>query len=78
MEDIYLNNQRNYCITNKLPMFAHTKCFHDYAWCGNRYADAPNTFGEMLVYKYGDEKAFIKSTSELITSCPVCNRSWCD
>jgi hypothetical protein len=65
MNNPHYDNQRIFCEQNNVPFFAHSKCNQQ-------------TLSEMLVERYGDEEAFIISSSTHITSCPVCSRSWCD
>lgn len=78
-DDIYYQNQKLFCKTNNLPLFANKTCSHGYRWMqGNPQYNKSQTLGEMLVAKYGSEKAFIVSSSELITGCPSCGRTWCD
>lgn len=76
--DIYFNNQKIYCEKNKLPLFAHTKCSHNYQWVQDKRYGNTQTLGEMLVEKHGDQKAFLVSSSSHITACPVCSRAWDD
>jgi hypothetical protein len=79
MEDIYYENQRLYAERNHLPLFASKQCSHRHKWMvGKEKYGKTQTFGEMLIEIYGEEKAAIISSSELITSCPICGRSWCD
>jgi hypothetical protein len=78
MEDIYYENQKVYCERNNLPMFASQSCNHTYPWVRGEKFGKRQTFGEMLVEKFGEKEAAIVSSSELITSCPGCGRSWCD
>ena len=77
-EDIYFKNQSIFCKQNNLPLFASTSCNHMYDWVtGDKYGKL-QSFGEMLIEKYGDEDAFIISAGSHVTSCPSCCRSWCD
>ena len=78
-EDIHYENQRIYCENNKVPFFASSSCNHSYGW--NRDRDNYNklqTLGEILVERYGTDKALELSSSSHIISCPGCSRSWCD
>ena len=78
-EDIHYENQRIYCENNKLPLFASRSCNHSYGW--NRERDnygVLQTLGEILVQRYGKDKALELSSSSHIISCPGCSRSWCD
>ena len=77
--DIHYENQRIYCENNKLPFFSSRSCDHSYGW--NRERDNYNklqTLGEILVERYGEDKALELSSSSHIISCPGCSRSWCD
>jgi len=78
-EDIHYENQRIYCENNKLPLFASRSCNHSYGW--NRDRDnhgVLQSLGEILVERYGEDKALELSSSSHIISCPGCSRSWCD
>ena len=78
-EDLYYENQRIYCENNKLPLFASRSCDHTYGW--NRHRDnhgVLQTLGDILIEKYGEDKALELSSSSHIISCPGCSRSWCD
>ena len=78
-EDIHYENQRIYCENNKLPLFASRSCNHSYGW--NRDRDnhgVLQSLGEILVQRYGEDKALELSSSSHIISCPGCSRSWCD
>ena len=77
--DIHYENQKIYCANNKLPLFAHSICHHNYSWKSYEdVKDAPTKLGDILIDKYGKEKAFEISAGSLITSCPFCCKSWCD
>jgi hypothetical protein len=77
-KDIYFKNQSIFCKQNNLPLFASTSCSHMYNWVtGDKYGNL-QSFGEMLVEKYGDEEAFIISAGTHVISCPSCSKSWCD
>jgi len=79
VEDIYFENQRIYCENNRLPLFASRSCDHTYGW--NRDRDNYSklqTLGEILIERYGEDKALELSASSHIISCPGCSRSWCD
>jgi hypothetical protein len=76
--DTYYENQKVFCKQNNLPMFASSKCDHRYDWIRDDRYGKLQTFGEMLVEKYGEKEAFIVSSSSHIISCPACCRSWCD
>lgn len=76
--DIYYENQRLFCEQNKVPLFAYTSCDHRYKWITDERYGNRQTLGEMLIEKYGEEKAFVVSASSHIISCPCCSRSWCD
>jgi hypothetical protein len=78
MDDVYYQNQKQYCQQNNVPMFASRNCSHTYPWVRDDLYGKLQTLGEMLVDKYGEEKAFTISSGSLITSCPGCGRSWCD
>jgi len=79
MSNIHHDNQRVYCINNNVPFFASSSCSHTSKWMidDDRYAKE-QTLSDMLVQEYGEEKAFVISSSTHITGCPVCGRSWCD
>lgn len=77
-EDIFFENQRKYCKDNNVPLFASYTCNHTYPWVRDDLYGKTQTLGDMLVDKYGEEKAFAISSSTHIISCPACNRSWCD
>jgi hypothetical protein len=74
--DVYYENQREFCKQKNVPMFASSSCDHTYPWVQHNYGKR-QTFGEMLVEKYGEE-AFKVSSGTHIISCPGCGRSWCD
>jgi hypothetical protein len=79
MEDIYYENQRLFCETNKVPFFASSSCSHQYGWNKDRSNYGKRqTLGEILIERYGEKEAFKISASTHITSCPGCGRSWCD
>ncbi len=79
MSNIHFDNQELFCKNNNVPLFAYKSCNHSYPWMENneKYNNL-QTLSEMLVERYGDEEAFIVSSSTHITSCPICSRSWCD
>ena len=79
MKDIHYENQKLFCNNSKVPLFASSSCSHQYRWNVDRdnYGKL-QTLGEMLVEKYGEEKAFKISSDTHITGCPICGRSWCD
>jgi len=76
--DIHYDNQRIYCETNKVPLFAYKSCNHMYNWVRDDKYGKLETLGEMLVDRYGEDDAFKMSSGSHITSCPSCSRSWCD
>jgi hypothetical protein len=78
MSNIHYDNQKLYCTTNKLPMFASSSCNHTYGWVRDERHGNLQTLSEMLIEKHGHDEAFVISSSTHIISCPICNRSWCD
>lgn len=76
--DPHYQNQKLYCETNRVPFFASSSCSHMYPWIHDERYGNRQSLGEMLVERYGEEKAFELSAGSHITSCPVCSRSWCD
>ena len=78
-QDIHFENQRIYCQNNRLPFFSLKSCDHSYPWMDEKdNYGLRQSLGEMLVEKYGEDKAFHISSGTHITSCPSCGRSWCD
>ena len=78
MDNIHYDNQRIYCNNNDVPFFASSSCNHEYDWVSDHRYGHLQTLSEMLIERYGDDKAFVIASSSHITSCPICNRSWCD
>lgn len=78
MDNIHYDNQRIYCNNNDVPFFASSSCNHMYDWVSDHRYGNTQTLTEMLIEKYGDDKAFVIASSSHITSCPGCSRSWCD
>lgn len=76
--DPYYENQRVYCKTNNVPLFAYESCNHMYKWVPRDTYGHTQSLGEMLVQKYGEEEAFKISAGTHIIGCPTCSRSWCD
>jgi hypothetical protein len=76
--DIYYENQKLFCKKERLPLFANETCSHRYKWVRSELYGKIMTLGEMLEEIHGPEKAAIISSSELITGCPMCGRTWCD
>ena len=64
MEDIHYQNQKQYCQQNKVPMFASSSCSHTYSWVRDNLYGKEQTLGEMLVDKYGHDRAFIMSSKD--------------
>ena len=79
MEDIYYENQRLFCESSNVPLFASSSCSHQYRWNTNNDSYGKlQTLGEMLIALHGEEKAFKISSGTHIIGCPICGRSWCD
>ena len=76
--DIHYDNQKQFCKDNHVPMFASSSCSHHYPWVRDELYGKTQSLGEMLVEKYGEDKAFEISAGSHIISCPGCGRSWCD
>jgi hypothetical protein len=76
MSDILYENQKLASKKDKFPLFAPRQCNHNVSW-GQGYNNEPIEFGAMLIKKYGEEQAVVESM-KIVTSCPVCCKSWCD
>ena len=78
MDNPAYKNQKVYCETHNIPLFASEGCSHEYPWMRKEPEyGVYQTLTEMLKRREGNTNPLLGGTHH-ITGCPICHRSWCD